>query len=174
MELGGGLGRDAGERHGHRQVIAYRKEGRPMITLIEDRDSPSLLELRERVASQLQRWSAAQGNPGEPEGDQLDAVCEALVYLVWMDPGKRRYLTSFWHPAEWDEVEAWLDALAEILYPELVALNRYIYAWYDRFHATGGHPTQWKAFRLAVEDTILEVFATQQRQRLLACYGEAS
>jgi hypothetical protein len=173
MEVDGGPERDAGERHGHRYAITYSQEGKLMITLIEDRDSPSLLELRERVAWQLRRWRAAQGGSGELEGHVLDAVCEALVYLMWRG-GKRFYLTELWDPAQWDEIEAWLDDLAEMLYPEMVALHQYISAWYDRFRAAGGHPTQWRAFRPAVEDTVLEVFATQKRQRLLACYGEKS
>jgi hypothetical protein len=159
---------------GRRLNIKERKEGRLMTTLIEDVDFPSLLELRERVAAQFRLWSAAQGDPGEPTCQELDALCEVLCYLVGGDRGKCLYLAKFWEPAEWDEVGAWLDATATIFAAEIAAIKWHVDTWDDRFRAAGGPPAQRDAFRRVVADTIWEVLATQNRQHLLACYGERS
>jgi hypothetical protein len=141
---------------------------------IEDADVPSLLELRERVAAACGRGSAAEGDAGELTGGERNVYCEALFYLAYGARGRLHYLTGIWPPAQWDAVEAWLDDLAEMVPGEIAAVRRHTDAWVERFWASGGQPAQWDAFRQAVAGTVMEGFAIQTRQHLLARYGETS
>ena len=145
-----------------------------MMAMIEDENAPSLLELRERIATQFRHTSAADGGSGELTCGQLDAFCEALLYLAHGTRGRLQYLANFWHQTEWAEVGAWLDALAAMFPEEIEALRRHIDTWMERFWASGGHRTQQEAFQLGVANMMLEVFTAQPRQHLLACYGESS
>jgi hypothetical protein len=138
-------------------------------------DAPSLLDIRQHVKERC-LGAILNNETLSMDLDRLtNAVCVATFHLVATEPWRWRPLSMFAYPAELAESEAWLKELCCCQFDDVIAaLDRYVEAWAEGFWGNGGRGIQWVAFWDALATSLLNTFSTQSRQRILACYGEAS
>jgi hypothetical protein len=130
--------------------------------MVEEEDFPSISELWDQVAD----WMG-QLNRGLPEHDQLaeeqlaqacEQVWTAIFHLTCGGAGAGIYLDNFSAPHQWDRDEAFLAATAHH-FPHIIAdVELQIEVWRERFWRSGGHPTQYTAFRDALADMLIGGF----------------
>jgi hypothetical protein len=137
---------------------------------VESIDTPSLLELRTKVAQRLHAYGAFEGCTAEDQRAILAQACMAIWHLTAGDEGRRLYRTHLGFPADWKPHEKVLDTMTRLCPNVIAAVQGYIAMWRIRFRQDGWHPTQWSGCCDGVNGILLEVFVTDTRQQVMAAY----
>ena len=135
---------------------------------VESVDSPSLVELRAMVAQRLQDYGAFDGCTAEDRRMILAQACLVIWHLTAGEEGRTTYLRHLVPVVDGVSSQMVLDTVARLCPEVIAALQGYIAAWRARFRQDGWHPTQWDGCCEGLNGTLLEVFVTDTRQRVLA------
>jgi hypothetical protein len=137
---------------------------------IESMDTPSLLELRAIVAQRLRAYGAFDGCAAEDRRMILAQACLVIWHLTAGDEGWMLYRTHLAPMPNGVSSQEVLDTMARLCPEVIAAVQGYVASWHARFRQDGCHPAQWADCCAGVNETILEVFVTDTRQRVLAAY----
>jgi hypothetical protein len=137
---------------------------------VESVDTPSLLELRDRVAQRLLAYGAFDGCTAEERRMILAQACLAIWHLTAGEQGRRLYRTHLGPPVDGASSQRVLDTLTRLCPDVIAAVQGYVTAWRTRFWRDGWYPTQWDGYCEGLNGTLLEGFVTDTRQQVLAAY----
>jgi hypothetical protein len=141
---------------------------------MESVDTPSLLELRATVAQRLRAYGAFDECTAEDQRTILAQACVVIWHLTAGEEGRRLYRTHLGHPAEWTLYQTALDTMTRLCPDVIAAVQGYVVTWRARFWQDGWHPIHWDGYCEGLNGVILEVFASDARQRALeACERDA-
>jgi hypothetical protein len=130
--------------------------------MIEEEYFPSISELWERLTQRLDAFTREMPVPDRPTDEEALLFCQevwtAIFHLTCGAMGAMIYLENLSAPHRWEASERFLEGTARYFPDIIVALEAHVDAWRDRFWASGGHPTQYDAFRDALADMIMGGF----------------
>jgi hypothetical protein len=135
---------------------------------VESIDTPSLLELRTKVAQRLRAYGTFEDCTAEDQRTILAQACMVIVHLTAGEEGRLIYHMYLSSSGGGTSYERMLDTIARLCPDVIATMQGYIATWRARFQQDGWHPTQWGGYCEGVNETILEVFVTDTRQQALS------
>jgi hypothetical protein len=135
---------------------------------VESMDTPSLLELRAIVTQRLQAYGVFEACTTEDQRSILAQACLVIWHLTAGEEGRTMYLRHLELLADQARYQTVLDTMARLCPDVIAGVQAYVAAWGARFRQDGWHPTQWAGCCEGLNGTLLEVFVTDTRQRVLA------
>jgi hypothetical protein len=127
--------------------------------MIEEEYCPSISELWERGTQRLDAFTREMPVPGRPTDEEALLFCQevwtAIFLLTCGARGAMIYLENLSAPHRWEASECFLEGTARYFPDIIAAVEAHVDVWRDRLWASGGHPTQYDAFRDALADMVM-------------------
>jgi hypothetical protein len=104
-----------------------------------------------------------------------NGICRALFYLSAGARGALHMLTNWCTSAEFADMEEDLATLSKVFSESINDIRTHVTAWFSDFwESDEACAVRCWAFYREVGAMMLSVLATQDRQRILAAYGESA
>lgn len=139
-------------------------------------DFPSLIEIRNFVVETTRRTLADEHEADEQLLQTLcNNICRAMFFLSAGDRGALHVLTTMCTPAGFADMENDLAVISNVFAEPISAICAEMEAWTSDFWACeDACEVHWHAFSRELDRMVLSVLTTQDRQRILAAYGESA